>query len=476
MATKHNRRPTFEERQGISTQIKQDEELISIIKAQLASRQEAYGTTALAVQTATKTLREAELRLTGAEKYYNGVLNSLKQLKSVYPKEDQPPMPAPTEGSAHLAALNRSQKQYIQLVQVVEESLILTHKELRTASEAVAISAENVEGFRTLCRFSEGGNQLLERYVKELEGCLAQKRIPSSSIWYIPDEIWREIFAIVVTEAQEKPVMQPYEIQTLILSDVCVHWRTIIRLYPGIPFNITDKTWNSIDAVTISANIQHTEQLVSYALYRLHNIQSLQISGDTVDKFLDLLSENQGVHHLLNQKEVDGSADNWQFQKLVVSSYVGTGANIARFADKCHEIRYKLLNADASSARANGMGRNNISYETSTLFVAWYFRKRGLGAPTVGRTAGITPAYTMSVQGTVIGITRAFWGITQEQALISCYENSVRKLLNESPNLWDEFLEDIRAGRDGAKRLFKVELNNCEISDASNARNLELYQ
>jgi chromosome segregation ATPase len=163
-----------EERQVLLTQIKQDEDLISIIKDRLASRQEAYTAAALAVQTATKALQEAELRRTGAERYYNGALNSLKQLKSSYPEEERSSSPRPTESSPHLAALSKLWKKYTQLIKGVEELLTYAREELRAASEAVAISAEKLEGFRTLCRFSEGDMQLLEKYMKELENRIAQ--------------------------------------------------------------------------------------------------------------------------------------------------------------------------------------------------------------------------------------------------------------------------------------------------------------
>jgi hypothetical protein len=477
MTTRHNRCPAAQEREGLLAQIHQDEQILSFLNTNLVSRLEALATTEVEVQSATMTLKEAERRLTYSVNRHATLKNTLTPLQRIVEADDQLSEPIQaTADSPHFLALQEMRREDADLINCVERSLLVADKNLREAYEAVAICRDNLECASTLRKFSGEGIDTLQRSVADLKGLVSRKRVAMRPMWCVPDEVWARIFSLVVFDANESSIIQPSDIQTLVINDVCVRWRTVVQSQIAFRSHLSGKNWSSIDNTTIPVDADSRVPLLSYTLPRLHGLQSIHLHGDSVDTVLLLLLEKKVGPQLFQCKTAGDPPDSWQLQKLTISDYVGNGANIVRFADECHTTRYKLLNTDASSARANGMGRNSISYETSTLFVAWYFRKRGLGAPTVGRTAGIVFAYTMSVQGTVIGITSTFWGITQEEALISCYENSVRKLLNETPNLWDEFLEDIRAGRDGAERLFKVELNNCEISDASNVQNLELYQ
>jgi hypothetical protein len=478
MTTRHNRCPVGQERNQLLTQIRQDEQLLSLLNVNLASRLESLATTEVEVQNATRTLEEAERRLSYALKRHTALNNTLPLLQEIVQGDGQSSTPADASSdSPHLITLREMRREDTDLIHYVDKSLVAADKNLRDAYEAVAICRENRECAITIYKFSGEGTDTLRRSIADVESLISRKRVAMRPTWCIPDEVWARIFSLVVFDANVSSIIQPSDIQTLVINDVCVRWRTIVQSHFDFRSHLSGKGWSSIDNITIPADTRLNAHILPYTFPRLRGLQTIHLHGDTVDTILLLLLKKKAGPQLFQCKTAGDSPDSWQLQRLTISDYVGNGANIIRFADECHTTRYKLLNGEASFTRANGMSRNNISHEASTLFVTWYFRKRGLPAPTVAFYAGIIPVYTMRVHGTVIGTSNSmFLGTTQEQALISCYQNSVRNLLNETPNLWDKFLEDVRAGRDGAERLFKVELNNCQISDASNLQNLELYR
>jgi hypothetical protein len=372
----------------------------------------------------------------------------------------------------------------------MEETLEMTDNELQEAVEALPIAHENLEGARNIHKFSGDGVEAIKRHIKEIEELVVEKKAVLHPICEVPEEVWVEIFELIISSYEEAPTIRPNQIQALVLNDVCQLWRSIMQSDTSLDSQLHDVSWDTIDIVSIAAGPPQESIPFLSLLPRMTSLQTIEISGPEMDHILDTLLPQTATTYKRLSNIFRLPAGIQSLKKLIVTNYVGDGVRLSQFADRCHIWHYLSANKSAAATHANWMQRGCETAEDSRLLVLWYCRQRGFEVPKVSSsfytivrepkkgkkaTKGIY-YYSSTLRIPGMGDFNHYsqqYASTEAEAL--CWRDAATRLIQDVPKIWEEFLQDIRLGKDGPSGSFKVELRDCTISDDAVRRKLELY-
>lgn len=455
MSSLKNRRCTPEERRGIEARIQQDTKFLSIIKEELDSRLTANAETGIAVQNATRLLQDARLRLSGAKRHQIHIEDSIKILKTTFEPEIQlSDISNAVSESPHLLALQRIKNYNDELVDAMKKYLQRARKESKEAAEAVFVAEETLQCAFNLHEFSGDIIPGIEKQINDIGRSISRKKASLKSIWEIPDEIWGEIFSLVVND-QETSRIQPCELYLMVLNDVCQIWRSIINSHPFLRSQITGKSWTSIETVTVSSTHPDDRYLFTSISSLLIGVHTLELKGASADPILSSLIRDLSP---IDGHQEETPQDLPNLKKLILSDYEGDGGGVFQLADKRHIWLHSVTKKSEDLARAKRMNKNRALAPTPELFVKWHCHRSKLEVSIVRNQRGWHWETTIMAGGKTLGTA---WATQNKILTDECFKNAADSLLDDDSKLWETFLQDVRTGKDRSERLFKVDLKNC---------------
>jgi hypothetical protein len=318
--TRRNRRPTPEGKAGILAQMEKNSSFLHILKDQLATRRAYRDEAASKIEETKKGLDRAEIRLTTARETVCTLEKSAKVLSSLSSETGTPIWDLTDlnmahnnldnslqstscssddsnspEISIHINATEQSLRRRITVASYMQVQLEEATKNFRDAHDAVSDSHENLHYALSSHRHESIHVANISRYIEDTQVLQKDLRDRLRAIWYIPDDIWRFIFRLVITD-NEGSMIQPSSVHLLTLGKVCHTWRCTLQSDKTLWSQIPMGGWRSVRRLSIPLQPMKITEVLHFVLPLQDTLHTLELRGPMVDAWILYLLGHNNVY------------------------------------------------------------------------------------------------------------------------------------------------------------------------------------